>query len=62
MSWISEQEIVSLIKAKYTIKNNDANIPQELLQQELSTFEKRDKVDGDPSVKEIEWEYYFDPK
>ena len=62
MSWISEQELESLIKAKYAIKNNDAQIPHELLRKELSTFEKRDKVDGDPAITEIEWEYYFDPK
>ncbi len=62
MSWISEQEIISLIKAKYSIKNNDAEIPKDLLDKELAKFEKRDKVDGDPNITEVEWEYYFDPK
>lgn len=62
MSWISQQELESLIKAKYAIQNNDQEIPHELLQQELGKFEKRDKVDGDPTIKEIEWEYFFDPK
>ena len=62
MSWISEREIISLIKAKYLIKNNDTEIPGDLLNKELEKFEKRDKVDGDPNITEVEWEYYFDPE
>ena len=62
MSWISEKEIISLIKAKYSLHHNDAQIPQDLLNTELAKFEKRDKVDGDPNITEIEWEYYFDPE
>ena len=49
MSWISEKELISLLKFKSTA----------LLDKKLAKFEKRDKV---ANITKVESEYYFDPK